>query len=48
MRERAALIGAQVDVSSEPGHGTTVSLTLPEHPVAASPVAAPAVEHAIP
>jgi two-component system nitrate/nitrite sensor histidine kinase NarX len=35
MRERAALIGARVDVSSEPGTGTTVTLSLPPHPVAA-------------
>ncbi|WP_137860868.1 type IV pili methyl-accepting chemotaxis transducer N-terminal domain-containing protein [Variovorax sp. 3P27G3] len=33
MRERATLIGARIDVSSEPGHGTVVSLTLPPHPV---------------
>ena len=41
MRERAALIGATVDVGSEPGHGTTVTLTLPPHPVAAGPTTAP-------
>ena len=35
MRERATLIGASVEVSSEPGRGTTVTLTLPPHPVAA-------------
>jgi two-component system nitrate/nitrite sensor histidine kinase NarX len=33
MQERAERIGAQVAVVSEPGEGTTVSLTLPEHPV---------------
>lgn len=44
MRERASLIGARVDVSSEPGRGTTVTLTLPPHPVAASPTAAPTTE----
>jgi two-component system nitrate/nitrite sensor histidine kinase NarX len=48
MRERAALIGARVDVSSDPGQGTTVTLTLPPHPVAASPAAAPATEHSAP
>jgi len=48
MRERAALIGAQVDVTSEPGQGTTVALTLPQHPVAASPITAPAIEHTVP
>ncbi len=41
MRERAARIGARVDVESQPGRGTTVTLTLPPHPVAA-PAAAPA------
>ncbi len=34
MRERAARIGAQVDVVSACGAGTTVTLTLPEHPAA--------------
>ena len=34
MRERADRIGAQVSVSSVPGQGTTVTLTLPQHPVA--------------
>jgi two-component system nitrate/nitrite sensor histidine kinase NarX len=34
MRERAARIGAEVVVTSSPGQGTTVSLTLPPHPVA--------------
>ena len=33
MQERAGRIGAQVLVASEPGGGTTVTLTLPEHPV---------------
>jgi two-component system, NarL family, nitrate/nitrite sensor histidine kinase NarX len=32
MRERAARIGAAVSVSSGPGTGTSVVLTLPEHP----------------
>lgn len=41
MRERAALIGATVNVGSEPGNGTTVTLTLPPHPVTAGPTAAP-------
>ncbi len=34
MHERAARIGAEVVVTSSPGQGTTVSLTLPPHPVA--------------
>ena len=34
MRERAARIGAEVVVASVPGAGTTVTLTLPLHPVA--------------
>jgi signal transduction histidine kinase len=29
MKERATQIGAQLDLSSEPGHGTTVSVQLP-------------------
>ncbi len=33
MRERAGGIGAQVEVRSRPGGGTTATLTLPEHPV---------------
>ena len=33
MQERAARIGATVDVQSRPGGGTTVSLDLPAHPV---------------
>ncbi|MDP2018193.1 type IV pili methyl-accepting chemotaxis transducer N-terminal domain-containing protein [Hydrogenophaga sp.] len=48
MVERATLIGARVDVSSEPGQGTTVTLTLPAHPVAATSINAPATEHAVP
>ncbi|MES2926873.1 MAG: type IV pili methyl-accepting chemotaxis transducer N-terminal domain-containing protein [Pseudomonadota bacterium] len=48
MGERATLIGARVDVSSEPGQGTTVTLTLPPHPVAATFNSAPATEHAVP
>lgn len=35
MRERAARIGAEVAVTSSAGAGTTVTLTLPPHPVAA-------------
>ncbi len=34
MRERAARIGAEVVVTSSLGAGTTVTLTLPPHPVA--------------
>jgi two-component system nitrate/nitrite sensor histidine kinase NarX len=33
MRERASGIGAQVEVASTPGQGTTATLTLPTHPV---------------
>lgn len=33
MRERAGRVGAQVDVISQPGEGTSVTLVLPEHPV---------------
>ena len=33
MRERAAGIGAALEVASEPAQGTTVTLTLPPHPV---------------
>jgi len=36
MRERAARIGAQVDVSSQAGEGSVVTLTLPSHPVMAA------------
>ena len=33
MRERAAAIGAQVELVSQPGRGTSATLTLPPHPV---------------
>ena len=33
MRERAGGIGAQVEIISRPGQGTTATLTLPTHPV---------------
>jgi two-component system nitrate/nitrite sensor histidine kinase NarX len=33
MSERAVRIGAEVKVVSGPGRGTTVTLTLPHHPV---------------
>lgn len=36
MRERAERIGARVAIDSLPGQGTTVTLTVPPHPVAAS------------
>ena len=36
MRERAGGIGAQVEIISRPGQGTTATLTLPTHPVARS------------
>jgi signal transduction histidine kinase len=29
MRERAAKIGAEVDIQSSPGHGTRVTLRIP-------------------
>lgn len=38
MRERAERIGATVHIQSLPGQGTTVTLTLPTNPVAASGV----------
>jgi len=38
MRERAERIGATVQIQSLPGQGTTVTLTLPPNPVAASGV----------
>ncbi|HQD16290.1 MAG TPA: type IV pili methyl-accepting chemotaxis transducer N-terminal domain-containing protein [Ottowia sp.] len=34
MNERATRIGGEVDIVSSPGSGTTVTLTLPPHPVA--------------
>jgi two-component system nitrate/nitrite sensor histidine kinase NarX len=40
MRERAAGIGAQVEVVSGPGRGTLTTLTLPAHPVAGNSGAA--------
>ena len=33
MRERAKAIGAQVELISQPGQGTSATLTLPPHPV---------------
>jgi len=36
MRERAGGIGAQVEIISGPGQGTTATLTLPTHPVSKS------------
>lgn len=39
MRERAERIGASVELVSQPGHGTSVTLTLPPYPVSASSVA---------
>lgn len=39
MRERAGRIGADVKVDSVPGQGTTVTLTLPPHPVTGGSVA---------
>lgn len=38
MQERASRIGADVQVLSEPGKGTTVSLRLPSHPVSGANV----------
>ncbi len=36
MRERAGRIGAELELASRPGQGTTLTLTLPPHPVVAS------------
>jgi signal transduction histidine kinase len=36
MKERATQIGANLELSSEPGHGTTVSVLLPAGRAAAS------------
>ena len=38
MRERAERIGAQVEVASQVGHGSSVTLTLPAHPVMGTPL----------
>ena len=40
MQERAHAIGATVQLQSQPGQGTCVRLTLPEHPVTSSAVLA--------
>ncbi len=48
MRERAVRIGAEVDVSSRAGQGTTVTLTLPEHPEVTAGVLARALPQAQP
>jgi two-component system nitrate/nitrite sensor histidine kinase NarX len=40
MRERAGRIGAEVDIVSRTGQGTTVTLTLPPHPEVGNGVAA--------
>ena len=47
MRERAARIGAAVDVSSRTGQGTTVTLTLPDHPEVIAGVLAHALPQAL-
>jgi signal transduction histidine kinase len=36
MRERAALAGGQADVDSQPGAGTTVTVTIPWSPAASA------------
>jgi two-component system nitrate/nitrite sensor histidine kinase NarX len=41
MRERAARIGGEVEITSAPGAGTTVTLTLPPHPVAIGQTVSP-------
>jgi len=41
MRERAARIGGEVEITSAQGSGTTVTLTLPPHPVAIGQTASP-------
>jgi two-component system nitrate/nitrite sensor histidine kinase NarX len=44
MNERAALIGAHVEIDARPGQGTAVRLALPAHPVSAQSVHAPLTE----
>ena len=44
MRERAAAIGAQVELVSLPARGTSVNLTLPAHPVVRASLAVPQPE----
>ncbi|MCB2071010.1 MAG: histidine kinase, partial [Ottowia sp.] len=44
MRERAERIGATVEVRSEPGHGTAVTLSLPPYPVTTSGVGTMGIE----
>ena len=41
MRERAARIGGEVEITSAPGAGSTVTLTLPPHPVAIGQTVSP-------
>jgi two-component system nitrate/nitrite sensor histidine kinase NarX len=41
MRERAARIGGEVEITSAQGSGTTVTLTLPPHPVAIGQTVSP-------
>jgi len=41
MRERAARVGAEVDIASTPGQGSCVTLTLNAHEAAASTITAP-------
>lgn len=48
MRERAERVGAQVQVVSTPGQGSTVALTLPPYPVTATSVAAVRVPDVLP
>ena len=44
MNERAALIGARVEIDARPGQGTAVRLSLPAHPVSAQSGHAPLTE----
>lgn len=42
MRERALMLGGQLDITSRPGHGTRVSARIPLRPSATDPVTDPA------
>jgi signal transduction histidine kinase len=44
MRARAAKIGASFDVTSEPGRGTTIEVTVPDAEIAAAGASTPRPE----